>query len=104
VVSIYKVAPDTIHDQVKISIDKPTYQPIDNSKYYVIGGAFGVPQNAENYRKTLVKKGYKPVMLENVRSGLTHISLASFNSKEEAANFLSTIQSDITGAWILKQK
>ncbi len=103
-VSIYKVAPDTTRVALNISLDKPTIQPIDNSKYYVIGGAFGVQQNAENYRKTLVRKGYKPVILDNVRSQLTHIALASFSTKEEAVTFLSTIQSDITGAWILKQK
>lgn len=103
-VSIYKVAADTTRVKVNISLDTPTIQPIDHSKYYVIGGAFGVQQNAENYRKTLIRKGYKPVILDNVRSKLTHIALASFNTKDEAVNFLSTIQSDITGAWILKQK
>lgn len=104
IVSIYKVAPDTTRVSLPVSLDKPTIQAIDKSKYYVIGGAFGVPQNAENYRKTLINKGYKPVILDNVRSQLTHIALASFNTKEEAVNFLSTIKSDITGAWILKQK
>lgn len=104
IVSIYKVAPDTTRVAPNVSLDKATVQSIDNTKYYVIGGAFGVPQNAENYRKTLVRKGYKPVILDNVRSQLTHIALASFNTKDEAVNFLSTIQGDITGAWILKQK
>lgn len=103
-VSIYKIAPPDSLAVVKASLDKPTIQQVDNSKYYVIGGAFGVPQNAENYRKTLINKGYNPVMLDNVKSKLTHIALASFNTKEEAINFLSTIQSDIQGAWILKQK
>ena len=104
VVSIYKVADDTTHVASKVSPMTPTVVPVDHSKYYVIGGAFGVPQNAENYRKTLIGKGYKPVILSNVKSSLTHIALAAFNSKDEAVNFLSTIQGDINGAWILKQK
>ncbi len=103
-VSIYKVAPDTTRVETKVSLDEPTVQPVDNSKYYVIGGAFGVPQNAENYRKSLVRKGYKPIVLSNVRSKLTHISLASFNTKEDAVDFLSTIKGDLPDAWILKQK
>lgn len=104
IVSIYKVAPDTTRVEVNISREHPTIQPIDQSKYYVIGGAFGVAENAENYRRALVAKGYKPIVLDNVRSQLTHISLAAFNSKEEAAAFLSTIRGDIPEAWILKQR
>lgn len=104
IVSIYKVAPDTTSVAAKIRMDVATVIPVDHSKYYVIGGAFGVPQNAENYRKALIAKGYKPVILDNVRSKLTHIALSGFNSKEEAAAFLSTIKGDLPDAWILKQK
>jgi len=104
VVSIYKVAADTTNTAKNIRLDEPTVVPVDNSKYYVIGGAFGVSQNAENYRKALIRKGYKPVMLSNVRSKLTHISLAAFNTKDDAAAFLSTIKGDLPDAWILKQK
>jgi hypothetical protein len=103
VVSIYKVAADTTRVE-QITIDKPTVIPVDNSKYYVIGGAFSVPENAENYRKALVAKGYKPVILGNVKSKLTHIALSGFNTKEEAAAFLSVIKGDLPDAWILKQK
>lgn len=104
IVSIYKVAPDSTRVHLNISPDQPTIQAIDHTKFYVIGGAFGVPTNAENYRKALIAKGYKPVVLDNVRSKLTHISLASFNTKEEAAAFLSVIRGDIPEAWILRQK
>jgi hypothetical protein len=103
-VSIYKVAEADSLRVHQVTVDKPTVVPIDNSKYYVIGGAFGVEQNAENYRKALIAKGYKPVILDNVRSKLTHIALAGFNSKEEAAAFLATIQGNLPDAWILKQK
>lgn len=105
VVNIYKVAAPVTTDVVqKYSPDRPVVQPVDNSKYYVIGGAFGVPENAENYRKALIAKGYKPVILDNVRSKLTHIALSGFNTKEEAAAFLSVIKGDLPDAWILKQK
>lgn len=103
-VSIYKVAADTLGVAKKYNPEVATIEAIDNSKYYVIGGAFGVPQNAENYRRSLIKKGYKPVVLDNVRSNLTHIALASFNTKEDAVAFLSTIRADIPEAWVLKQK
>jgi hypothetical protein len=104
VVDIHKVTPDTTHVELNISLDRPTVQDAQTGKYYVIGGAFGVQENAENYRKTLIRKGYKPVVLDHVRSQLTHISLATFNSKEEAAEFLTTIRADIPEAWVLKQR
>lgn len=104
VVNIHKVAPDTTRVDLKITLDRPTIQDVESGKYYVIGGAFGVQENAENYRKSLVRKGYKPVVLDHVRSQLTHISLATFNSKEEAVEFLTTIRADIPEAWVLKQR
>lgn len=104
VVSIYKVAADTTRTDLNYKKDVPTIVPVDNSKYYIIAGAFGVPQNAENYRKALIAKGYKPVILDNVRSKLTHIALSGFNTKDEAAAFLSTVKGDLPDAWILKQK
>ena len=103
-VSIYKVAADTSRVDIDYKKDGPTIVPVNSSKYYIIAGAFGVPQNAENYRKALIAKGYKPVILDNVRSKLTHIALSGFDTKDEAAAFLSTIKGDLPDAWILKQK
>lgn len=105
VANIYKVhVEDSTRVELGYSAEAPKVQPISNGKYYVIAGAFGVPENAENYRKALVAKGYKPVVLDNVRSKLTHIALSGFNTKEEAASFLSLIKSDLPDAWILQQK
>ncbi|HTF03351.1 MAG TPA: SPOR domain-containing protein [Bacteroidia bacterium] len=103
IVNIHKADPVSTRVELEISLEHPTYQATESGKYYIIAGAFGVPENAENFRKSLVRKGYKPVFLENVRSKLTHISLAAFDSKEEAADFLSTIRGNIPEAWLLKK-
>ena len=71
--------------------------------FYVIGGAFSVAQNADNYRRLLEAKGYPTAVLENVKSKLTHISIASFANRSEAEEFLKTIQTSVPGAWILKR-
>ena len=102
--NIHKAAPDTTLVEMKVSGDQPRIQSVERGKYYVIGGAFGVPQNAENYRRALISKGYKATVLENLNSKLTHISIASFDSKEEATQFLTTIRMDIPEAWLLKRK
>jgi hypothetical protein len=104
VVNIHKAAPDTTRVEMNVSGDQPRIQSVERGKYYVIGGAFGVPQNAENYRRALIGKGYKATVLDNLNSKLTHISIASFDSKEEAMQFLSTIRMDIPEAWLLKRK
>lgn len=104
VVNIHKVAPDTTRVELNANPNALVSQPTVSGKYYVIGGAFGVPQNAENYRRSLISKGYKATVLENLNSKLTHISIASFDSKEEATKFLTTIRMDIPEAWLLKRK
>lgn len=104
IVDIHKVAPDTTRVDLKITLDHPTLQAVESGKYYIIGGAFGVQDNAENYRKALIRKGYKATVLDKVRSQLTHISLGTFETKEEAVEFLATIRGDIPEAWVLKQK
>jgi hypothetical protein len=78
-------------------------QAVQAGTFYVIGGAFSVPANAENYRKLLESKGYPTTLLQNVKGTLTHISIASFTSREEAERFMRTIQDSVSGAWILKR-
>lgn len=101
IVDIHKVMPDTtrVADHTN-----QTFVPVaQDRKYYVIGGAFGVPANAERYMRSLKSKGYNPQVIEQVRSKLTHIGIAGFNSKEEAIAFLNKIGNDVPGAWILKK-
>ncbi|MEO5643946.1 MAG: SPOR domain-containing protein [Bacteroidia bacterium] len=101
IVDIHKVMPDTT--RVADRTDQ-TFVPVaQGNKYYVIGGAFGVPENAERYMIQLKSKGYNPQIIGQVRSKLTHIGIASFNSKEEAMSFLNKIGNDVPGAWILKK-
>lgn len=54
-----------------------------NLSYHVIIGAFGVKENAENYVKTLIGKGFDSSVLDN-GGKLTLVSIGSFASMEEA--------------------
>lgn len=82
---------------------QPVAQVAEAGTFYVIGGAFSVPANAENYRRLLESKGYPTTLLQNVKGTLTHISIASFSSRTEAERFMRTIQDSVSGAWILKR-
>lgn len=104
IVDIHKIVPDSL--MVAKMQGNHKFSPLASTStghYHVIGGAFAVQENADNFSRELAQKGYKPVYLEQVRSKLTHIALASFNTKEEAAAFLQKIRIDIPNAWILKK-
>ncbi|MCX6310939.1 MAG: SPOR domain-containing protein [Bacteroidetes bacterium] len=100
IVDIHKVVPDsTMVVQTNLNL-KSNYS---GGRYYVVGGCFEVPENVERFIKTLKAKGYQPQVIDQVRSRLTHIGIASFNSKEEAVQYLSKVSTDVPGAWILKK-
>ena len=104
IVDIHKAVPDStmVMNSGMIRGDKMNL-PTSDKRYYVIGGCFGVPQNAENFLADLKSKGYNPAIINQVRSKLIHIALASFASKEEAEKFLSVVSSNVKGAWILRK-
>ncbi len=101
IVDIHKVMPDTTR------VADPTNQSYvsnySGNKYYIVGGAFGVEANAQRFIKTLKAKGYNAKVIDQLRSKLTHISIAAFDSKEEALVYLAKISNDVPGAWILKK-
>jgi CCDC81-like prokaryotic HU domain 1/CCDC81-like prokaryotic HU domain 2/SPOR domain len=104
IVNIHKAIPDSTRVELPKRQGKSVYASPKNDKlYYIIAGAFSVPQNAERFRKQLDAKGYKTQQFDHLRSQLMHIALASFTTKEEAENFLITIRADIPQAWILKK-
>lgn len=74
-------------------------------QYHIIGGAFGVPTNAERYVQTLQSKGYAGAhQLSPNNRGLHPVSLGSFSDKSAAIAFLRQVQRDeIKDAWLLKQ-
>jgi hypothetical protein len=104
IVDIHKTVPDStmVATNGMIRGDQMNV-PTPEKRYYVIGGCFGVPQNAENFLSALKSKGYNPAIINQVRSKLIHIALASFASKEEAEKFMSVISSNVQGAWILRK-
>jgi hypothetical protein len=102
IVDIHKPIPDCTRVDQPVRNGKSVYAKEDQGKlYYIIAGAFSVPENAERFRKQFDLKGYNTVVLE--RNDLKHIALSSFKSKEEAENFLFAIRGDIPAAWVLKK-
>jgi hypothetical protein len=104
IVDIHKAVPDSTRVAVTGAVQGDRMNaPTTEKRYYVIGGCFGVPQNAMNFLASLKAKGYNPAVIDHVRSKLIHIALASFSSQQEAESFLSAINGNVQGAWILKK-
>ena len=78
--------------------------PVVEQQYHIIGGAFGVPSNAERYVITLQSKGYTGAQqLSPNKRGLHPVSLGSFTDKKSAIAFLRQVQQgDIKDAWLFK--
>lgn len=74
-------------------------------QYHIIGGAFGVPTNAERFVQALQTKGYTTAhQLSPNKGGLHPVSVGSFSDKPSAVAFLRQVQRDqIKDAWLLKQ-
>jgi hypothetical protein len=78
--------------------------PVVEQQYHIIGGAFGVPSNAERYVRTLQSNGYAAAQqLSPNKRGLHPVSLGSFTDKKSAIAFLRQVQQgDIKDAWLFK--
>ena len=78
--------------------------PLVMKKYFIIGGAFGVEQNAEKFLAVLRKKGYAAERAGISPSGLHMVSYYSTEDKSEALVNLEVIrQKDNPSAWLIRK-
>jgi len=74
-------------------------------KYFIIAGAFRIPQNAQNLMLNLKKKGYEASRLELNDKGLSPVAFTSFSNRTEAVTELRVIQQkENKDAWIFEAK
>lgn len=67
----------------------------NNLKYFVIGGAFLVPNNALNFQKTLESKSYNTRLLHNTETKFNYVAYYSFNNIEEAISTTRRMQRQV---------
>ncbi|MDR2928173.1 MAG: SPOR domain-containing protein [Cytophagaceae bacterium] len=74
--------------------------------YYVIIGSFKVVENARNFRTSLTKESFAPVILEN-ENGLFRVSVAAYNDEKAARNRIAQIRNNYekySDVWLLIRK
>jgi hypothetical protein len=71
--------------------------------FHVVGGCFGVKENAGKLLKKLKNKGY-PAMIAGEHRGLTVVTYGSFDNEEAAKKLLQVVkQRENQQAWLLKK-
>ena len=74
-------------------------------KYFIIAGAFRIPQNAQNLMLNLKKKGYEASRLGLNDKGLSPVAFTSFSNRNDAVTELRIIQQkENKDAWIFAAK
>jgi type IV pilus assembly protein PilQ len=76
-----------------------------DSTFYIIGGSFSQPKNAENLRDKLQKEGFNPVLLKKSNSDVIYVSYQGYDDRPSASKALSDIrQYQNSEAWLYKAK
>ena len=73
--------------------------------HFIIAGAFGVKENADNLVESLISKGYKAGIEGQNRNGLYMVSIVGFADKEIALQKTQELRNgEFPGAWLLSKR
>ena len=73
---------------------------VSSKKYFIIGGCFEVPENAERFLNLLKEKGYPASKLSKL-GRLTPVCYNGYLTKEDALAELSRIKAHDGNAWLM---
>lgn len=85
---------------VRLSDPIEKIETLENLRYHVIGGCFGVESNADGLMKKYQSAGSNANVVDQ-KGSLYRVSVASYATKNEAESALAKYQAEIPGAWIL---
>ncbi len=94
----------TVTPKTKNTAIKRHTKPTTTCNYYIIVGAFSIPENAENKKNELLEKGYNAVTLKG--SKLTYVSADCAFTETNAETKKQAIKTNLAGAesaWVLER-
>lgn len=103
-----------LRNQTKLKVQKAVFDlgtlpaltlniEMKQKKFFIIAGAFRIPQNAKNLVFNLKEKGYNASLLDLNEKGLSPVAFNSFLNREEAVSELRKIQKkENKDAWIFE--
>lgn len=93
------IVPETVVEADVIAT--PEAVKVENN-YFIIAGAFGVKENADNLVESLKAKGYDASIAGQNRNGLFRVSIEGFSEMEIALQKTEEMRKgDFPGAWLL---
>ena len=104
-----KVTPVVINkpatDDKKESMSSVVSTTKQNSRlYYIIGGCFGVFENATNFRDQMIAEGFQAAIIGQNANGLHMVSLFSSPDNQSAVKELALIKEKAqTSAWLFRK-
>jgi cell division protein FtsN len=87
----------------KFSIAEGESASLGSKRYYVILGSFGVYENAQNFKKQLMREDFFPGILVN-ENGLYRVCVNSYDDESDARNRVAGIRGKYTkysDVWLL---
>ncbi|MES2566173.1 MAG: SPOR domain-containing protein [Bacteroidota bacterium] len=99
---------DSIAKTDKTNVVKPLYAKENNinsydGKFQVVVGCFGVQENANKLIQELRLKNINAGISGVNKNGLHVVSCGGFNAKDEAAQWLTAIKSNVPNAWLMSK-
>lgn len=100
------VTPPAIAEKEELkTVASPVQQVVvstGNQKYFVIGGAFQVRENAESFVKTLQTEGFSEARILDTAKNLKMVCFKGFSTREEAIKEADSLKSHGKDGWIYK--
>ena len=92
---------------IKIEAELPAIPEakVEPDQYFIIAGAFGVKENADNMVEKLIAKGFGAFIEGQNRNGLYMVSVEGFSDKEVAQQRTQELRNgEFPGAWLLSKR
>ncbi len=96
--TVTKEAEPVNREEITSTESKPV---VKESPYVLVGGSFGVLDNAKTFRDKLLSEGNHPELYQ-MKNGLYKVTIDSYSTKEEALEAMETYRSSHPGsqAWV----
>jgi hypothetical protein len=79
---------------------QPSLSVTEEEKYFIIGGAFQFPENAEAFAKTLQSEGFTEARVLHSPKRLQMVCFKGFTTKEEAQREMDSLKAMNKSGWI----
>ena len=97
------IAPKQEEIKVEVKPVSPapqTHVSSSGNKYFIIGGAFEINENAESFVKELQREGFSDAHILDTSKRLKMVCFSGFSSRSEAVKELENLKSHNKNGWI----